>query len=198
MFYVILTGDEAPSRARPFQTQQQAEHAAMSIPSTHGPLVVQPSTGQALPATQPDYITQAALAHEFFQLFEARLRVDDRQISTFDRTLGGLLLLAERVSQLLTQMLVTYEHGVFTYEEIELTEDQRQRVVATAGSVSPSIPLSAFVWSLLDDESLAELAENYRVPAELEEWVKEWLIELVDRRRDALIELDLRHPAAEQ
>lgn len=29
MFYVILTGDEAPSRARPFQTQQRAEHHAL-------------------------------------------------------------------------------------------------------------------------------------------------------------------------
>lgn len=194
MFYVILTGDEAPSRARPFQTQQQAEHHAMTIHSAYGPLVVQPSTGPAL----PDYITQAALAHEFFQLFEAWRPAEGSEISTFDRTLGGLLLLAERVSQLLTCMLVTYEHGVFTYEEIELTEAERQQVVATAGSVSPSIPLSAFVWSLLGDEDLAELAENYRVPADLEEWVKEWLIELVDRRRDALIELSLRHPTAEQ
>lgn len=198
MFYVILTGDEAPSRARPFQTQQQAEHHAMTIHSAYGPLVVQPSAGPALPATQPDYITQAALAHEFFQLFEARLRVDAQQISTFDRTLGGLLLLAERTSQLLTRMLVTYDHGVFTYEEIELTEAERQQVVATAGPVSPSMQLSAFIWRLLDEEDLYQLADNHHAPAQLEEWVKVWLLELLDRRRDALIELDRRHPTTEQ
>lgn len=187
MFYVILTRDEAPSRARPFQTQQQAEHHAMTIHSAYGPLVVQPSTGPALPATQPDYIPQAALAHEFFQLFEAWRPAEGSEISTFDRTLGGLLLLAERTSQLLTRMLVTYDHGVFTYEEIELTEDQRQRVVTQAWPFNPAMPLSAYIWLLLDEEAIAQLADNHHAPAQLEEWVKEWLLELLDRRRDCLI-----------
>ena len=90
-------------------------------------------------------------------------------------------------------MLVTYEHGVFTYEEVELTAEYRQQLVTKAEPVSPSMPISAFIWSLLGGESLAELAENYRAPAELEEWVKEWLLELVDRRRDGLVELSLCH-----
>lgn len=196
MFYVILTGDEAPSRARPFQTQQQAEHYAMSVHSAYGPLVVQAASS---PATPPDYITQAALAHEFFQLFEAQQRLEDCEplISTFDRTLGGLQLLAVLVSELLQRMLVTYEHGVFTYEEIELSAGCRQQAVERVLPVNPSMPLSAFIWSLLDGEALAELAENYRVPAELEEWVKEWLLELVDRRRGGLVELSLRHQISE-
>ena len=79
MFYVILTGDEAPTRARPFQTQQQAEHYAMTVHSAYGPLVVQPSTRSwERQSAAPDYITRAALGLEFFQRFEGQRREEGR------------------------------------------------------------------------------------------------------------------------
>lgn len=120
-------------------------------------------------------IEVAALAYEFGRLLNdppSQSYVDIYGTS-YDRLLAGSLRLAIHTALVIDKYLESFDDGVFTYECIELPTEMSPWVGTDT--------LTMAVWNRMTTSDWNQLAENFVVPAWLDEAVRDWFYATPER-----------------